>query len=117
MPDSGRELLRVEKSGWRKDSVCHRDEGRFGLRLRRPLGRLERPGNQRMAPNLLHYHGRTERVGRPDSYPDAGDTARGKPRQMVGRIRGRRFEGVAEAVSSRSDAGLGDQSKSQFTGE
>jgi putative SOS response-associated peptidase YedK len=75
------------------------------------------PGSRRMGPNLHNYHGRTERAGRPDSHSHAGDTARGRPRQLVGRSRGRRFKGVAEAVSSRPDAGLGDQSASQFTGK
>jgi putative SOS response-associated peptidase YedK len=31
--------------------------------------------------------------------------------------RGRRFEGFAEALSSRPDADLGNQSESEFTGE
>jgi putative SOS response-associated peptidase YedK len=43
MLDSGGYLLRVEESGWRKDSICEWNEGRFSLRIRRSLGRLERP--------------------------------------------------------------------------
>jgi len=37
--------------------------------------------------------------------------------QVVGRKRGRRFEGVAEALSSGPDTDLGNQSESEFTGE
>src|SRR5208337_2462079 len=38
----------------------------------RPMGRVERPCNRRMATYLYDNHGRTERTCRPDSHPDAG---------------------------------------------
>jgi hypothetical protein len=49
MPNPGRYLLRVEKGGRRENSIRNRLEGRFSVRFRWPVGRLERSGNRRMA--------------------------------------------------------------------
>jgi putative SOS response-associated peptidase YedK len=49
-----------KKVGWREDSVRNRHEGRFSVRFRRPVGRLERSCHRRMAAHLYDYHGRGE---------------------------------------------------------
>ena len=67
-----RRFLRMEKSRRRKDPILDQHEGRFTIRVRRVMGRLERSRERRMAAHLHDHHRRTKRVCAGDPHPDAG---------------------------------------------
>jgi hypothetical protein len=60
LPNSREWILRMEKSSWRKDSILDRHERRISIRVRRVMGRLERPRERRMIAYLHHHYWRTE---------------------------------------------------------